>query len=197
MRLRVRTAFVIACVMQPIQLRGQSLVTLPQAELKRLASAADAIVVNSMLDVLFPPLDLNSLGCYYGGSVLDDRPTRRYLWSVSARFPNPAPYMDHFMRILVSFELPKGVQLTPARLDSALATVRLDVDEEIAEPLRTKRSIAPVHASAALSNGRLNVHLDGKEAVDTFLSARSDSLSVGWCQLDGAHPLLHVPIDRR
>jgi hypothetical protein len=197
MTLRFLTAIVIACVMRPMQLQGQSLHTLTQAELKRLASAADAIVVNSMLDVLFPPLELKSLGCFYGQPLLDDGPSRRYVWSVVSRFVISAPGDDHFMRILVSFDLPKEVELTPARLDSALATLLIDVEENVAEPLRTTRRIAPTRASATLDSGRLKVHLEGEQAVQAFLSARSDSLSLGWCQRGGARPNITIPIERR
>lgn len=134
------------------------------------------------IDVEFPPIAVQQGGCSGYIPTTDHVNDRAYLWNVIARFPDAIYPVDHIMQVHIQFWLPRSMPLTRARLDSALAAQRLEVEELTGEPPRAIRRLAPRRAWARLERGRLHVRVEGEAATRAFLRARSDSVTLGWCQ---------------
>jgi hypothetical protein len=94
---------------------------------------ARATVSDTRLTIQFPSHALANAGCVdldtTASGVL-----RRYRWHAVTSSEGSEHSSTHFMGIYVFFRLPEAMPLTPARLDSALASLTLTVNEAGGEP---------------------------------------------------------------
>lgn len=163
-----------------------------------------ALLSGTTLVFEFPALEPDNIGC----AAVDSLPPparRRYYWLATAAYPGSRYPDHHFQQVALDFTLAPRVSPIRARLDSAFAAVRIDVAEAAGEPPVTRRTVSPEHASASLEAiivegrpaWRVRVVVKGRDAVRAFLSAGTDSVSLGWCQRDQWLTFLRVPLDRK
>jgi hypothetical protein len=135
-------------------------------------------------ELVFPPLALSNTGCARAYAFPPaQEPMRIYYWGAQTRFTDAfTEPTDHFTTLGVRFELPARVPITDARLDSALATVNLDVLEYRGEPPMPMTRTRPTHASARREGRSLRIRIEGKEAVEALLRPRGDSIDIHACR---------------
>src|SRR5215213_5806102 len=109
----------------------------PHARASLNGRAAHAAIGQDWLEVRFPGIALANTGCMYPDTLRSGEIRRWYQWRVTADFPDHQYPNNHFVGFYVFFGLPDSVPLTAARLDSALATVQLTVDEARGDPPMT------------------------------------------------------------
>ena len=149
------------------------------------------------LEVRFPPVPLDSVGCDRVLTTPDGRRRRLFQWHVAAPFPDSRYPRNHVAAVHVDFLLPVGAELTAARLDSALAAQRPVVDELRGDPPMPGDSTVPTRAWARRDGDRVRLRVEGEAAVNAFLRTGADSADVGWCRLGAAERTARVAIRRR
>jgi hypothetical protein len=162
-------------------------------------------VQGTTLDVVFPAVAADNVGCALLNPPAERPARRRYYWLATAQYPGVRYPNNHFQQVGINVELPPEVVPTKARLDSALRASRVRVSEGAGEPPMQVGAVIPERVRTEIDtltvDGQrmLRVHLaiDGKEAVRAFLAARTDTISLGWCQRDRSLTFLAVPLDRR
>lgn len=152
----------------------------------------------------FPALAPDNIGCA-GVDSLPPPARRRYYWLATATYPGSRYPRNHFQQVALDFTLAPRASPTRARIDSAFAAARVDVTEAAGEPPMTVRTVSPERASASLEATivegqpawRARVVVEGRDALRAFLSAGTDSVSLGWCQRDQWLTFLKVPLERK
>ena len=137
----------------------------------------------SSLEIRFPTIVLENAGCMYP----DPRETgarRTYLWYAMVPFPESIYQDNHFIGSYLHFTLPDSVSLDETRLDSALASLAITVDEAAGEPPMPVGSLQPRRARAWWDGQAVRLRIDDASALREFLRAGSDSIDIGWCQRD-------------
>jgi hypothetical protein len=170
--------------------------SLTPSEAQAAVNGSSATTGRWWVEVTFPALELRRMGCPQPG-IGPRRRERPYLWRLIARFRDAKYPEDHFMQIGLQFWLPDSVRLTPARLSRALRSTSLEVDELKGEPQQSIGKVAATHAVATWHGGRVKFRVEGETATRAFLRARSDSLTLAWCQRDLDASYIQVPLVHR
>ena len=148
------------------------------------------------IEVRFPSITLARAGCQPMGNSRTDS-VRRYQWRIVNYFPDGLNMRNyHFMAASLSFGLPAGVPLTRERMDSAFASVPLQMYEATGEPAMPVRWIKPSYASARWDSRGVRFVIEDSAAARAFLAAGRDSVHVQWCQLDRQGTGVWRPIQR-
>jgi hypothetical protein len=158
---------------------------------------ADVRMGRSWIEVQFPALELAQTGCESTRALPTGEIVRWYQWHVAADFPDQAYPNNHFLSLYVLFELPDAVPLTEARLDSALASARITLDEARGEPPLAGTSTRPRSAHARREGKRVRLRVEDGAATRAFRATRADSVSVGWCERGQIVSALTVPLKRQ
>jgi hypothetical protein len=61
----------------------------------------------------------------------------------------------------------------------------------------TIRTIRPRRAKAWWTGQQVQLQVDDRDAIEAFLTARSDSLDIGWCQRDESLSFTRIPLRTR
>jgi hypothetical protein len=147
-----------------------------------------AIVMRSTLTFEFPVVAWSGSGCVRDGAPPEAPSISQ--WSASASYADAWYPYNHFQQFLLSFTSPRGVTLTPARLDSALAravVTQVDVAGEPASPV-SEHVIGNVAAQIEQATAdahvgwRLRLTIRDKSAVRHFLATNASTIAFGWCQ---------------
>ena len=167
-----------------------------------------AIASDTQLDIVFPPISIENVGCMY----LDSLPRgveRRYQWMVSADYPDRTerkrPTMEgviirplsHYVAVSAEFSLPASTPITTDRLDSALATLRPSVGEFGGEPPMEMETQDTERAVVWREGDQVHLRIQGADAIGKFLEPQQDSVDLGWCQRDEFLTFMMVPLLRR
>jgi hypothetical protein len=163
----------------------------------RVGARAEVTLGRSWIEARFPALELAQMGCESTRALPSGETVRWYQWYVAADYPDASYPKNHFQALYVIVELPDDVQLTAARLDSALATARITVDEASGEPAIGGTSVRPRLARAQLDGGRVSLRVEDLAAARAFRATRADSVSVGWCQRGEVVSALTVLLKRQ
>jgi len=169
------------------------------------ASSGYARVRGTTLDVVFPAIAADRVGCALLNPSAELPARRRYYWLATAWYPGARYPNNHFQQVGINVELPPDAVPTKARLDSAVRVSRVRVSESAGEPPMQVGAVMPERVRTEIDtltvNGQrmLRVHLaiDGQDAVRAFLAARTDTINLDWCQRDRSLTFLAVPLDRR
>ena len=168
-----------------------------------------AVVTGNRLDIDYPVIAANNVGCAKVDSI-EVEPTRRYYWLATAGYPGSRYPDNHFIQVALDFTLSPAALPTRAKLDSAFKAGGVVVREAAGEPPFIGRTVRPERATVILSPEllpdsaggerawRLRVSIEGAEAIGAMLEAKADSLSLGWCQRDQwLTTTITVPLERR
>jgi hypothetical protein len=147
----------------------------------------------SRLSIRFPSVALANAGCAYTDTARGVA-QRAYQWHATSHFQEVANGSNHFMGIYIYFKLPESAPLTAERLDSALASLPLRVDEAGGEPPMQMRTIHPRSARASWNGRQVVLRLDDPTAVAEFLGTDNNSVDLGWCQRDESLSHTRVPV---
>jgi hypothetical protein len=159
-----------------------------------------AVVTGDRLELEFPAIAPNNVGC---GQVdtLGTTPRRRYYWLASASYPDSRYPNNHFQQVALDVSLPPSTVPTKARLERLLRNDSVDVLELAGEPPMIVNTVRPDSASVRLvptllkgeHAWRIQVTVLGA-AVNAFLAAKDDTISLGWCQRDQWLTFIRVPL---
>lgn len=162
-----------------------------------------ALVVRDRLEIVFPAVAFDNVGCAaVDSSTVPHR--RRYYWLATARYPDSHYPNNHFQQVALDFELPADLLPTRTRLDSALASRGPVVVEAAGEPAMHVRRLEPSRAVTTLSiethggerGWKVRTVIQDGAAVTMFLAARADSVTLSWCQRSQWLTYLMVPLER-
>jgi hypothetical protein len=163
-----------------------------------------AFVTEARLVFEFPALEPDNVGCA-GVDSLPSPARRRYYWLATATYADSHYPSNHFQQVALNFMLAPAVAPTRARLDSVFAATHIEVAEAGGEPPMNVGTVTPERSRATLEQAaiagraawRTRVVVEGKAAVQAFLSAGADSVSLSWCQRDQWLTFMAVPLERR
>jgi hypothetical protein len=155
---------------------------------------ARATASANRLSIRFPSLALENAGCAYTDTA-EGVVRRNYQWHATSQFPGVANGSNHFMGIYIYFKLPESAPLTGERLDSALTSLTLRVDEAGGEPPMNMRSVHPRSARASWNGRQVVLRLDDPAAIEAFLSTGNEIIDLGWCQRDESLPHTQVRLE--
>lgn len=145
------------------------------------------------LEVVFPAMAPADAGCTHVDSS-GPEVRRMYEWYTARNLPDSEGDRSHFMGIYAVFQLPDSVPLTTERLDSALASLTIGVQEIAGEPPMRVAYLQPRFSRAYRAGGRVHVVVADHDVVDRFLGPGRDSIDVGWCRRDGPPGFMRVPV---
>ena len=163
-----------------------------------------AAVSGDHMEIEFPVIAANNVGCGHV-DTLGTTPSRRYYWLATASYPDSRYPNNHFQQVALDVHLPPSTLPTRARLEGTLRSDSVVVRELAGEPPWLANTVRPDSARVTLSPAtlkgeaawRMVISLRGVAAVNAFLSAAADSVSLGWCQRSQWLTFVLVPLERR
>jgi hypothetical protein len=154
------------------------------------AAIGYARVQGTTLDVVFPAVAADNVGCALLNPPAERPARRRYYWLATAQYPGVRYPDNHFQQVGINVELPPEVVPTKARLDSAFRASRVRVSEGAGEPPMQVGAVIPERVRTEIDtltvDGQrmLRVHLamDGTEqrrSAHSWLLGLTLSTSLG------------------
>jgi hypothetical protein len=153
---------------------------------------ASALLGPDWLDLRFPPVDGQLLGCRVDSS----QRTHSVFWSAAIGFADAERWGGHSVQITTEIVVPESIALTVARIDSALAARRPTLDEVVGESPTLIERTMPARSRVRLEHGALHLRLEGEAIARALLRPKSDTLRLLWCRLDRPIAYSRVPLVR-